>query len=154
MADWRSAWPKSAVIQTFLCFLIESIKIHNSLKSGFARNKTIERAIKRDCNKVREIYPFLKPKTRPFETIKKKRFRVETEKERMTRLIEQLNVDKLENPYRDTPRIGMGLKSGYKPHRVSRNEVLVDEKTSNKLINERSILYAAGWAPPRSDEDN
>ena len=44
----------------------------------------------------------------------------------MTRLIEQLNVDKLENPYRDTPRIGMGLKSGYKPHRVSRNEVLVD----------------------------
>ncbi len=43
-------------------------------------------------------------------------------------------------------RIGLGLESSYKPRKIDRQSVLIDENTKPSLAPDKSILYTAGWS--------
>ncbi len=43
-------------------------------------------------------------------------------------------------------KIGLGMESSYKPQKIARQSVLIDENTRSKSTHEKSILYAAGWS--------
>lgn len=54
-----------------------------------------------------------------------------------------------------TGRIGLGLESTFKPKRIKRSEVVLDEQTSTTEGKDKSIIYAAGWSlSEQHGEDN
>lgn len=43
-------------------------------------------------------------------------------------------------------KIGLGMESSYKPRKIDRQSVLIDENTRSKLAHDKTILYTAGWS--------
>lgn len=43
-------------------------------------------------------------------------------------------------------KIGLGIESSYKPRKIDRQSVLLDQNTTTKFAHDKSILYTAGWS--------
>ncbi|PHX39727.1 hypothetical protein AO263_34610 [Pseudomonas sp. NZIPFR-PS5] len=43
-------------------------------------------------------------------------------------------------------KIGLGMESSYKPRKIDRQSVLLDQNTTTKFAHDKSILYTAGWS--------
>ena len=51
-------------------------------------------------------------------------------------------------------KIGFGLESSYKPRKIDRLSVHVDENTNAMLVEDKSILYVAGWSVNGAFDDS
>lgn len=47
---------------------------------------------------------------------------------------------------KDLVQIGLGIKSTYKPKKVDRNSVVMDDKTTPTKAHDKHIVYVAGWS--------
>lgn len=43
-------------------------------------------------------------------------------------------------------KIGLAMESSYKPRKIDRQSVLLDQNTTAKFAHDKSILYTAGWS--------
>lgn len=50
-------------------------------------------------------------------------------------------------------RIGLGLKSSFKPKKIKRDEVVLDLQTTPDQGKEKTILYAPGWTLSSNADD-